>query len=346
MGMHGGNIYEYIREYGKKPLDFSASVSPFGVDDEIKRAVADAMDECGCYPDLKCTMLRELIADRYFGAGVDDILCGAGASDLIYRFICALKPGRALIVTPAFSEYENALRLYGCDIRAHALSKKDGFALTDDILDAITSDTDLLILNIPHNPTGLIPPYDLVERIVEKCETLGVYILSDECFMDFVVDVDSLFSFAYDRIMVIRAFTKYYGLAGLRLGYCLCRDHDMISKMKYSGPPWNVSSPAQAAGIAALKVENADYRKLIAFEREYMYHELTGLGFYVISGRANFLLFYTDDTGLYERLFKRGILIRDCSDFAGLGSGWYRVAVRTHKENERLFREIRDGRDI
>ena len=120
----------------------------------------------------------------------------------------------------------------------------------------------------------------------------------------------------------------------------------MISKMKHSGPPWNVSSPAQAAGIAALKVENADYRKLIAVEREYMYHELTGLGFYVISGRANFLLFYTDDTGLYERLFKRGILIRDCSDFAGLGSGWYRVAVRTHKENERLFREIRDGRDI
>ena len=332
--MHGGNIYEYMEKNRKFPLDFSASVSPFGVPKEVKLAAAEAMEDISRYPDPGCKRLREALAQR-LDVGADDILCGAGASDLIYRYSCALRPAKAMIITPAFTEYERALRLFDSGIVYHELSEERGFVLDTSITGEIDESLDVLILNIPHNPTGLVPDKEVVEAILKRCDECNVQILSDECFIDFLDDPLSHTLIKRPNVTVLGALTKYHGLAGLRLGYAVSDDNDLIKKMESSGPPWSVSLPAQAAGIMALDVK-PDIRGDIKREREFLYDALTKLGFEVISTEVNFLLFYSDDHKLYDKLYDRGILIRDCSDFEGLKKGWYRISVRTHEDNVTL----------
>ncbi len=339
--MHGGNIYEYMEKNGKLPMDFSASVSPFEVPKEVKRAAAEAMEDISRYPDPDCNKLREALAHR-LGVDVDDILCGAGASDLIYRYVCALRPAKTMIITPAFSEYEKALRLFDCSIVYHGLREEDGFALDTSITGEIDESLDVLILNIPHNPTGLVPDKEVVEAILKRCDECNVQILSDECFIDFLDDPLSHTLIKRPNVTVLGALTKYHGLAGLRLGYVVSDDHELIEKMAASGPPWSVSLPAQAAGIRALDGE-PDIRGDIKREREFLYDALIRLGFKVIPTEVNFLLFYSDDNKLYDKLYDRGILIRDCSDFEGLKKGWYRISVRTHEDNITLIDTLQQG---
>ena len=135
--------------------------------------------------------------------------------------------------------------------------------------------------------------------------------------------------------MVLRAFTKFYAMAGLRLGYALCGDEALAARMAECGPPWAVSSPAQAAGLAALR--ETDYacrlRRLIGEERPRLAAQLRALSCRVLPGQANYLLFFHPDPDLCPKLRARGVLLRDCGDYAGLGRGWYRAAVRTGREN-------------
>ena len=335
--MHGGNIYKHIEEYGKKPIDFSANVNPYPLPSEVVSEIQDSINDMAHYPDPDCIKLREALSKK-LSVDCNDVLCGAGASDLIYRFICALRPKSALIIEPAFLEYEKALNLYGCGIKRYYLNEDADFVLSEDILDHITDDTELLIINAPHNPTGIMPDKTIIGAICDKCKKLGIYLLCDESFLDFLDDTDdrSIIHYGYDKVISIRAFTKYYGLAGLRLGYVVSRDHTILAKMQQAGPIWNVSVPAQAAGVSLLSHEyriNAD----IAAERDYLFYELTSLGCRVIHGSANFILFYSDDAELDLKLKEKSILIRDCSDFNGLSEGWYRIAVRTHDENIALI---------
>ncbi|MCR5098325.1 MAG: aminotransferase class I/II-fold pyridoxal phosphate-dependent enzyme [Lachnospiraceae bacterium] len=337
--MHGGNVYEYRMKYGKDPLDFSANVNPLGAPGIVKAAVAEAMERIDLYPDPECTKLREAVA-AHEGVSADDVLCGAGASDLIFRYVCAMRPQRTLIITPAFSEYEKALRLYDSQIIRHELREENDFKIDETILKKIDGTIDLLILNIPHNPTGLVPDTKLVDTIINKCDDSDVHILSDECFIDFMEDPKEHTLIGKKNTTVIRAFTKYHGLAGLRLGYAIGPDRELMKKMKAAGPCWNVSTVAQAAGMSVLGYDR-DVREDIKKEREFLTDQLTGLDMRVIPSAANYILFYSEDHRLHEKLYEKGILIRDCSDFYGLKSGWYRIAVKKHEDNLKLLEMIR-----
>ena len=202
------------------------------------------------------------------------------------------------------------------------------------------------MLSNPNNPSGCLYSPDFLRELTAKCEQNQILLVVDECFMDFVDSAHtySLLEFVAEcrNLVVLRAFTKFYGMAGLRLGWCATSNADLIAGMKKAGPPWSVSIPAQAAGIAALSEEAyADrLRGYISAERQQLQSGLQGLGFQVVSGAANYILFYTERTDLAQLLLERGIAIRDCSNYVGLGPGWYRVAVRLREENERLLREI------
>ena len=143
-------------------------------------------------------------------------------------------------------------------------------------------------------------------------------------------------------LLVLRSFTKLYAMAGIRLGWCACSNLDLIEKMEEAGPPWSVSAPAQAGGIACL--EDSEYpaavRTMISREKKILADALTAAGCTVIQGAANYLLFYDMDAKLSHKLGEEGIWIRDCSDFSGLGPGWYRTAVKTADENEQLIQAI------
>lgn len=339
MARHGGDWMGYRIEYGAEPLDFSASVSPLGVPETVQAALRDAAGACDRYPDPLCRELCAAIAAKE-GVEPSQVLCGGGASDLIYRMAYAAKPKRALVTAPCFGEYEAALAAAGCEVVRWAL---DGsFRLDAGVLDALDGSLDLVILCQPNNPSGVSVDPALLREIVSRA---ACRVAVDECFVDFL-DQPEAYTMtralaAHENLLVLKALTKSHALAGARLGWALCADAAFLDAMRRAGAPWAVSSLAQAAGLAALRdtAYLARVRELVRTERAWLYGELCSLGLRIVAGEANFLLFRCD-TPLDEPLRERGILLRGCGDFAGLDESFYRVAVRTHEDNLRLIAAI------
>ena len=335
---HGGDWAGYQREYGALPLDFSANLSPLGMPEKVQAAAAEAIRIADRYPDPACRLLRQALSAHH-GVPAEQIVCGNGAADLIYRLTAALRPKRVLLPVPVFTEYEIALRSLDCEVIRFPLWERDGFALTEKFLPHILPGLDWLVLCNPNNPTGRTAGPALLLRILDCCAETGTMLVVDECFNE-LLDEPEEHSLAGElnrnpQLILLRAFTKSHAMAGLRLGYALCGSAETTARLQDFGPPWAVSVPAQAAGLAALQ-ESAyldTLRTLLRDERPFLLQGLVDLGCRCIPGEANYLLFYSEETGLCEKLRRRGILLRDCRDFAGLRPGWYRAAVRTHEEN-------------
>ena len=339
--VHGGDWAGYRAEFGCDALDFSANVSPLGLPAGVAAAITNALPTADRYPDPLCRELRAALAGAE-GVPADWILCGNGAADLIFRLALAVRPRRALLPAPTFAEYEAALQTVGCAVQRVFLREENEFAVTEEFIDAVTPETDIVFLCQPNNPTGQVTPPARVERLVRRCAECGAVLVVDECFLDFLPDRDAWTAKQLLRdapqLVILKAFTKLYAMAGVRLGYALCGDATLLEKMRGAGQPWAVSSLAQAAGLAALQeTAYADaVRALIAEQRPRMAAGLRALGLRVMDGQANYLLFRaTPDFG--EKLRRRGAVVRSCANYPGLDAAWYRTAVRTAEENTRLL---------
>ena len=346
---HGGDIYTY-----KGMLDFSVNVNPFGPSEAVLEAAKRGIDKCCAYPDSQCRALREALAAK-LGVPQEYILPGNGAADLFFSLVTAERPKKALIPVPAFSEYEQALRTVDCQIRYYQTEEKENFRLTERFLEKLTEDLDLVFLCSPSNPAGQVIPEDLLRRIIRRCGEKKIRLVLDECFIEFADPEKAFYAEGETencpQLFVVRAFTKMHAIPGLRLGYGITSDTELLERLCRVRQPWSVSIPAQEAGIAALseaedlKVEKT--RILIRAEREWLEQELREMGFRVIPSEANFILMYSS-IDLAEGLKEQGILIRDCGNYRGLGKGWYRTAVRLHEENRLLAEalgKISEGRD-
>lgn len=341
---HGGDIEGYLEEYGSAPLDFSANISPLGLPPGVHDAVIAALDTADAYPDPLCRRLRAALA-KHDKVSLDEIVCGNGTADIIFRLGPALKPARALLCAPTFAEYAEGLEAAGCAIERHVLEPADGFAVDDRFIERIVPGIDLVFICQPNNPTGRTCPRETVIEALERCEAIGARLVVDECFVGFLdnpetVSVQALVS-ERPSLIVLKAFTKLYAMAGIRLGYALCADRAVVQAIQSTGQPWAVSTLAQAAGIAALNEEAyvGELRRLIRDERAFLIDGLSRCGLDA-NGEANFLFFHTTCTGFPERMRANGVLVRDCSNYPGLEEGWYRVAVRGHEENVRLLATI------
>ena len=336
-GYHGGNDLGLDIE-----LDFSANLNPLGMSEAVRRAVQSATDKWENYPDPRCRSLRSKLSKK-LSIPYESIVCGNGADDLIYRIFSAMKPDKALICSPSFSEYSKALSESKCIISEHLLRAEDSFRLTNSIIDKI-SGTDIVILASPNNPTGLIIEPELLERISRECLQKGAYFLCDESFIGFAGNSRELTALncMNEKVIVLRSFTKLFAIAGLRLGYAVCGSIGTAERIADTGQYWSVSAPAQVAGEAAL--DEGEYIKhtveLIKEEREYLATELAGMGVKVFPSDVNFILFKACRE-LGELLLKEKILVRSCADYRGLGDGYFRTAVRTKRENMQLVAAIR-----
>ena len=252
--VHGGDIYNY-KEYDKI-LDFSTNINPFGASENVIAAAQSALKEIHHYPDSKCRALVRKIAD-YLELPESYILCGNGAADLIFSYVLAEKPKRALVTAPTFSEYEQALRTVGCDIHNVYLYTKDDFEVNENILLNLTSDLDVVFLCSPNNPTGKKIPKNLLTQILEKCVEYQIRLILDECFYEFLENPEEATMQAEvkncSQLVILRAFTKMHAIPGLRLGYILCRDNSLLERIQRVRQPWSVSTVAQAAGLAAIE---------------------------------------------------------------------------------------------
>lgn len=337
---HGGDVYD-----GEIQLDFSANTNPYGTPRGVLDAMSAVLTRVHQYPDPYCRELVDAISE-FEGVPKDWILCGSGAAELIYSYCEALRPETAMELAPTFSEYALALERVGCRVERYSLKEENHFSLTEEFLPVLArSRPDVLFLCNPNNPTGQVIGLPLLEKILNLCHRQGTALFVDECFLDLSDDGVSLKARLGDhpKLFLLKAFTKSYGMAGVRLGYCLCADGQLLEKMSHTVQPWNVSTLAQAAGIAALQ-ERAFLQKtraLIPVERQWLKGQLEALGFWVCPSRANYLLFH-GRPDLREQLRKQGIAIRSCGNYHGLEQGWYRIAVRLHEENERLIQAMKE----
>ncbi len=348
---HGGDIYSY-----PGVIDFSANINPLGPPPGVIQAAMDSIACIGNYPDPEKRKLTALLA-RKEKVGKENIIIGSGAAELIYASVTALRPKKAFLVTPVFSEYEKILRQTGCGLIKYELSEEKGFQAGEDLPDRITGETDMVILVNPNNPSGGIMDKELCRRIFRKCMEMDCVLLVDECFMDFAdgseqvyfrefLDESGDISLSADHcgrdrkkggLIILKAFTKMYAVPGVRLGYAIVPEHLLADRIRGVLQPWNVSVVAEACGIAALNEEG--YRERTAAfvkkEKKRLMKALRECGFTVFPSAANYILF-KGNPGLKEKLLEKSILIRSCADYEGLDERYYRIAVRTEAEN-RLF---------
>ncbi|MDR3213299.1 MAG: threonine-phosphate decarboxylase CobD [Azoarcus sp.] len=340
---HGGDIY---RHEGVR-LDFSVNTHPSGMPETVRAALVAQVDLFARYPDPHCRELRAAIAARE-GVPPDWVLCGNGAVDLIHRLCQASKPRTALVCAPTFSEYERALRQAGCRVMRHLLRREDGFALTASLGEKLAPGLDVLFLCQPNNPTGRLIDAELLEQIVRRAAGNRTLVVVDECFLDFTCGQSAIgWLGGMPELVVLKAFTKTYALAGLRLGYALSSNARRLAAIAAAAPCWNVSMPAQVAGVAALACPPAwleDARRLIVAERAFLAGRLRSLGIEVFPGEANFLLLRCNRP-LHEPLLRRGILVRSCANFSGLDETFYRIGIKTHPQNAELLRAIGETLD-
>ncbi len=345
--IHGGDVYSARQKMKQEPLDFSANINPMGMPPGAVRAAADALQQCTQYPDPLCRELRAALA-AYEGIPAEQIVCGNGAADLIFRIVAATHPRRALLLAPTFAEYEQALRAMDCSIAYFPLQESEGFVLPEAFLQQLTPEINLLFLCNPNNPTGRTVSPALLQEIWKRCEEAGILLVVDECFNEFLEHPeqntlkDVLETGA--NAVILKAFTKSFAMPGLRLGYGLCGNGDLAERIFSCGQPWGVSIPAQAAGVAALQEQGylERMRRLIQTERRWLSENLARLGLCVFPSEANYILFRTEtEIPLRERMEQRGVLIRACGNYRGLDNRYYRIAVRGHGENERLIAALK-----
>lgn len=338
MDRHGGDIY---RNPGV--LDFSTNCNCFGMPASVREAAMRGVQYADAYPDPEWEALRGAIAG-YEHVKPSQIVCGNGASELLLALAVALRPGRALLAAPCFLEYERVLMAVGTQIEWQILSEEDDFHPGGAFLNALKkTDADIVILSNPNNPTGTLLLPEELKEIIMITQARGITLVIDECFLDFLSEPERYSVKRYleadSHLFVLRAFTKTFACAGLRIGYLLCADEKLLCRCKSYLPEWNVSLPATYAGIAAVREQEwlRETAANIRAEREWLRKRLTGLGYRVLPGAANFL-FFVGESGLYEHCLSHNILIRDCSNYHGLGAGAYRVCVRRREENEWLLR--------
>lgn len=345
--IHGGDIYskrEILED--KKLIDFSANINPLGMPLSVKSAIIKSIDDFSSYPDPLC---RDLINEisKFENIPADYIVCGNGAADIIYRISAGLRPKVALLMAPTFSEYEESLRIADCRIRYHYLLESNQFTLDQSIYDKLKPDVNVMFLCNPNNPTGTLIEKEMVSKIAAGCKRNNTVLVVDECFIDFLENsqkysiVDMLDDF--DNVIVLKAFTKIYAMAGIRLGYGICSNKDIIDRIYNAGQPWNVSIIAQKCGVAALKEREyvRQTQRIIKQNREYLMSQLSLLGFKVFESKANYILFKSENKLLHRELEKCGILIRPCNNYIGLDDTYFRIAVKSKEDNEYLVKSIK-----
>lgn len=338
--MHGGNIWAAARLTGRPPqewIDFSASINPLGPPPWVMEAAHGALSQVIHYPDPDTADLVAAAACRH-GLLPEQVRFGAGAAELIHLLVQALNPPAGLVLAPTFGRYAAALRLSGAPVTELPAwpGPPDPGALTEWAAQAPAGS--MIILCNPNNPTGLLLPEPLLQAALkqERCR-----VVVDEAFLEFVPGARSLLSLvgSHPRLIVLRSLTKLYAIPGLRLGW-IAGPASVISRAAQLQVPWSVSGPAAAAGLAALTGPDYEQQTHAAVARQLeTAHRLLGPFFRLEPTQCNYLLARLDGitgTELQRRLLPWSILVRNCSNFTGLGDGYIRLAVRPESETARL----------
>lgn len=361
---HGGQVWAAARQLGVTPdriLDFSANLNPWGPPAAVLDLLRQHAPDVAWYPEPYGGYLREDLAS-HLGLPPARLAIGNGACELLYAFCRVLSPATVLLPCPTFSEYARAAGACGGQTHPLFLRAEEEFRLPlAEIISTLRRQRyDLLVFGQPHNPTGtLITPAEL-EAVLAAAEQAGTWVLVDESFLGFSPEAERLSALGLPaarqgHLAILGSFTKLYCLPGLRLGY-LIAPPELTARLEETRDPWSVNVLAQLAGRQCLREREylARTRESLPRFRADLHASLAAIpGLRVFPSRANFLLCRIEPGGapaggspsareICERLARRLLLVRECSDFPGLDGSYFRVAVRLPSENQRLAETFRE----
>lgn len=359
---HGGNIYKIFREKNiDKILDYSSNINPYGLPENLKKEIFEKLFVLERYPDPDYIELREKIAEKN-NLNIENIIVGNGATEIIFLFMKILSPKKVLIVSPTFGEYERAIKAStlandSLEINYFELKETENFVLNIKNLETeLENNYDLLILCNPNNPTGQFLKLKKLEEILKICEQKNTKLFVDEAFVEFVEDWEneSIINSKENKenLFVIRAFTKFFAIPGLRLGYGICFNKNLLKKMLEKKEPWSVNNIADLAGQTVLDDENyiQKTKEWIKDQKKYMYENLNKIeGLRAYKTEVNFILLKIEDNllekgldvkNLRKKMLEKGILIRDASNFIYLDKHYFRLAIKDRLNNEKVIETL------
>ena len=381
MDFHGGNIYKIFREKNiKEILDYSSNINPYGIPESLKKRITENLEILERYPDPDYVELRQKLSNLN-KVNLSDIILGNGATEIIFLFMKVINPKKILIVSPTFGEYERAVKATEIsgdtvslsssngdnknienkkiEIEYFELKESDDFKLNiGNLKNELEKKYDLLIICNPNNPTGKFLKLAQTEEILKECNKYNTKLFIDEAFIEFLEDgmKESIINTEENKknLFVTRAFTKFFAIPGLRLGYGMYFDKELEKKISEKKEPWSVNNFAEMAGLTVL--DDAEYiektLKWIAEEKIYMYEKLNKIsGMKVYETEVNFITGKIDEKLfsegvnvkiLREKMFEQGILIRDASNFKFLDERFFRLAIKDRASNERVIEAMKE----
>ena len=381
MDFHGGNIYKIFREKNiKEILDYSSNINPYGIPESLKKRITENLEILERYPDPDYVELRQKLSNLN-KVNLSDIILGNGAIEIIFLFMKVINPKKILIVSPTFGEYERAVKATEIsgdtvslsssngdnknienkkiEIEYFELKESDDFKLNiGNLKNELENKYDLLIICNPNNPTGKFLKLAQTEEILKECNKYNTKLFIDEAFIEFLEDgmKESIINTEGNKknLFVTRAFTKFFAIPGLRLGYGMYFDKELEKKISEKKEPWSVNNFAEMAGLTVL--DDAEYiektLKWIAEEKIYMYEKLNKIsGMKVYETEVNFITGKIDEKLfsegvnvkiLREKMLEQGILIRDASNFKFLDERFFRLAIKDRASNERVIEAMKE----
>ena len=380
MDFHGGNIYKVFREKNLKGIvDYSSNINPYGIPESLKSRIIENLEILERYPDPDYVELREKLANLN-NVNLSDIILGNGATEIIFLFMKVINPKKILIVSPTFGEHERAVKAVGTsrnsidlscsddnknienkeiEIEYFELKESDDFKLNiGNLKNQLEKKYDLLIICNPNNPTGKFLKLAQTEEILKECNKYDTKLFIDEAFIEFLADgmKESIINTEENKknLFVTRAFTKFFAIPGLRLGYGMYFDKELEQKISEKKEPWSVNNIAELAGLTVL--DDTEYiektLKWITKEKIYMYEKLNEIsGIKVYETEVNFITGKIDEKLfleglnvkiLREKLIEQGILIRDASNFKFLDERFFRLAIKDRASNDRVIEAMEE----
>lgn len=349
---HGSDLEKIEDIYGIKKEDitsFSANVNPLGISYQLKKELAAHIDAITRYPDREYTRLRKCIG-KYIQTDYQNILVGNGSTELISLVIQLLHPKKALIIGPTYSEYEHEVSLGGGRSHYFRLRETADFHLnTDELQESLSHNIDLLVLCNPNNPTSSQIDRRTMRNILDICKEKDIFVMVDETYVEFSESAGEITSIPlteyYNNIIILRGISKFFAAPGLRLGYAICGNRQLLKELDSKKNPWTINSLAAIAGEIMFQDEQyiTDTKQLISSERTRICRILDNcpaVKYYPPHGNFILLRILKENVtsyDLFESAIKRGLMIRDCSTFPFLDNKYIRFCFMKPEDNDKLL---------
>lgn len=350
MNFHGGDVYSCPGQV----LDFSSNINPLGVPESFRETLLERLDDFTRYPDIKYRALREELAGYLGFDNPEMIIPGNGAVEIIFKAIMSLDISAMINLSPTFSEYARAARQKGVpvlDLNAY----DEGFArLNLDHILALVKPKSLVVLCNPNNPTGTFVEKDEMCHLARGLKEKDCYLLIDEAFIEFTEDYPQNSMVRelnrYPNVIIIRAATKFFGMPGIRLGFGVTKNGELVKGIEEQLEPWNVNAAAVVAGCTVYRDKeyiNAS-RRWVKEEREFLFDRLKEIeGLTAYPSKANYHLVKIrqekiDAWELKKLMIDQGVLIRTPDGFNYLSPFHFRLAVKDRESNERVVAALRE----